>query len=86
VFVVRVPAGERDRIAKALQARGIAAGIHYPIPIHRQEAFQPLLRARRTFPATERLAAEMLSLPICADITDAEAATVIEEFTCALDG
>ena len=35
---------------------------------------------------TERLAAEMISLPICADITDGEVKTVIDEFTCALDG
>ena len=86
LFVVRVPAAERDRIAKTLQAGGIGAGVHYPIPIHRQDAFQPLLKERREFPVTERLAAEMLSLPICADITDGEVKTVIDTFSCALDG
>jgi dTDP-4-amino-4,6-dideoxygalactose transaminase len=86
LFVVRVPADERDRVAKTLQVRGIGAGIHYPIPIHRQAGFQPLLKERRAFPVTERLAAEMLSLPICADITDAEVTTVIGEFSRAVDG
>lgn len=77
LFVVRV-AG-RDRIAKTLQDRGVGAGVHYPIPIHRQPSMQPLLKDRRELPVTERLSSEVLSLPICGDISDAEVDTVIDE-------
>lgn len=85
LFVIRIPSGDRDRVVRAMQARGIGVGIHYPIAIHQQEAFRPLLRAQRDFPVTERLAGEVLSLPICGDIVDAEVATVIDELRRALD-
>lgn len=49
-----------------MQARSVGVGVHYPIPIHRQEAFQPLLKDRGEFPVTERLASEVLSLPSAA--------------------
>jgi dTDP-4-amino-4,6-dideoxygalactose transaminase len=85
LFVIRIPNGNRDRVVRAMQARGIGVGIHYPIAIHQQEAFRPLLKAQRDFPVTERLVGEVLSLPICGDIVDAEVATVIDELRRALD-
>ena len=85
LFVVRVPHGRRDAIVAALQARGIGAGIHYPIAIHQQGAFKPMLKAPASFPATERLAAEILSLPLCGEITDAEVGTVVEEVRRAVE-
>jgi dTDP-4-amino-4,6-dideoxygalactose transaminase len=85
LFVVRVPAGDRDRIVRDMQARGVGVGIHYPIPIHQQEAFTPLRKDAARFPVTDRLAAEILSLPVCGEITDAEAETVIDELERALD-
>lgn len=85
LFVIRVPAPVRDRIVQAMQAGGVGVGIHYPVPIHRQEAFRPLLKERVTFPVTDRLAAEIISLPICGHITDAEVAIVVEELRKALE-
>jgi dTDP-4-amino-4,6-dideoxygalactose transaminase len=85
LFVVRVPGGDRDRIVRHMQARGVGVGIHYPIPIHRQEAFQPLRKGDAQFPVTERLAAEILSLPVCGEITDDEVETVIDELERAID-
>jgi len=85
LFVVRVPAAERDHIVRALQARGIGAGIHYPIAIHQQEAFRALLPEGAAFPATERLASEILSLPLCPDLRDDEAQTVVSELIAALE-
>jgi dTDP-4-amino-4,6-dideoxygalactose transaminase len=85
LFVARVPAADRDRIVRDLQTRGVGVGIHYPIPIHQQEAFRPLLKGDARFPATECLAAEILSLPVCGEITDAEVETVIDELERALD-
>ena len=84
LFVVHVPADDRDRIVKALQARGIGVGIHYPIAIHQQKAFEGLLNAGR-FPVTERMASEILSLPLCPDLTDEEAETVVSELLLALE-
>jgi dTDP-4-amino-4,6-dideoxygalactose transaminase len=62
--VIRVD--DRDALAGALRARGVATGIHYPVPCHRMPAFsgQPAL------PAAERAAAEILSLPMFPHITD----------------
>jgi dTDP-4-amino-4,6-dideoxygalactose transaminase len=85
LFVVRVPAADRDRVLKTLQSRGIGAGIHYPIAIHQQKAFASLQKGPGSFPETEALASEAISLPLCPDLTDAEAETVIAEFTMALD-
>jgi dTDP-4-amino-4,6-dideoxygalactose transaminase len=62
LYVVRV----RDR--EALQARlveaGIATGIHYPIPLHQQKAYQHLDYKAGDFPVTERVAREIVSLPM----------------------
>jgi dTDP-4-amino-4,6-dideoxygalactose transaminase len=86
LFVVRSLDGQRDRLVEALQARGIGAGIHYPIPIHQQEAFTEVHRGRPlSFPIAERLAAQVLSLPLCSDLRDDEAALVVEELAAALD-
>ncbi|MDH4151847.1 MAG: DegT/DnrJ/EryC1/StrS family aminotransferase [Betaproteobacteria bacterium] len=73
VFVVRVP--DRDALQRHLQARGIGTLIHYPIPPHQQRAYQ--LWNARSYPVTERIHAEVLSLPISPVLTDADADTVI---------
>jgi dTDP-4-amino-4,6-dideoxygalactose transaminase len=61
-FVVRTPC--RDALREHLAARGIATGIHYPIPIHRSEAYRTLTGERDVAPVASRLAGEILSLPI----------------------
>src|SRR4029077_4029126 len=70
LYVVRVP--DRDRVLKELQAAGIGAGIHYPVPIHLTEAFAGLGLAEGASPVTERAAGELLSLPLFAEITDGQ--------------
>jgi dTDP-4-amino-4,6-dideoxygalactose transaminase len=85
LFVVRVPPAIRDHAVSTLQARGIGVGIHYPIPIHRQDAFAPLLAGPAAFPATEKLSSEILSLPLCGDISDDEVETVIAATKQVLD-
>jgi dTDP-4-amino-4,6-dideoxygalactose transaminase len=54
---------------KQLGEAGIASGLHYPIPIHLQEAARDLGYSKGDFPVTERLAGEILSLPIYAEMT-----------------
>jgi dTDP-4-amino-4,6-dideoxygalactose transaminase len=66
---------QRDELATFLKARGIATGIHYPVPSHRQPALESL-----TPPAllrTEKLVDEILSLPMSAQHTDAEIDEVV---------
>jgi dTDP-4-amino-4,6-dideoxygalactose transaminase len=62
LFVIRVP--QRDRIQARLNERGIAAGIHYPVPLHRQPAYKHLNIADGALPITERVAASIISLPM----------------------
>jgi dTDP-4-amino-4,6-dideoxygalactose transaminase len=62
LFVIR--AAERDRLRDALHQAGIETGIHYPIPLHLQKAYEHLGYRRGDFPVTERVADEILSLPM----------------------
>ena len=61
-FVVRC--SERDDLREHFARAGIATGIHYPIPIHRSEAYAALAGRRDVAPVATRLATENLSLPI----------------------
>jgi dTDP-4-amino-4,6-dideoxygalactose transaminase len=67
-YVVTTP--QRDRLQVQLAEQGIATMVHYPLPPHRQPAYNEL--AERSFPAAEALAADCLSLPICPTLTTAD--------------
>jgi dTDP-4-amino-4,6-dideoxygalactose transaminase len=75
-YVVRVPGGKRDALRQYLSDRGIGTGVHYPVPIHLQEASAFLGYRQGDFPVTERLAAEVVSLPMYAELTDSQVDTV----------
>jgi dTDP-4-amino-4,6-dideoxygalactose transaminase len=75
LYVVRVP--DRDRVLKELHAAGIAAGIHYPAPVHLTTAFSDLGYAEGAFPHAELAAGQILSLPIFAEITAAQQERVV---------
>jgi dTDP-4-amino-4,6-dideoxygalactose transaminase len=62
LFVVR--ATDRESLRKELSVRGIGVGLHYPIPLHLQEAYDYLGLKEGTFPNTERSASTLLSLPM----------------------
>jgi dTDP-4-amino-4,6-dideoxygalactose transaminase len=62
LYVVRVK--DRDGLRAYLEDRGIATGIHYPIPVHLQLAFRDLGYGNGSFPVTEEYAAQILSLPM----------------------
>jgi dTDP-4-amino-4,6-dideoxygalactose transaminase len=64
---VRVP--HRDKIIAALHNQGIGCGIHYPVPIHLQKAYECLGCTRGSFPAAEQSAHEVLSLPMYPELT-----------------
>jgi dTDP-4-amino-4,6-dideoxygalactose transaminase len=74
LYVVGTP--RRDELAAFLKTRGVQTGIHYPVPTHRQPAVARL--EPPALPRTERLAREILSLPMSAMHTEAEIDRVIE--------
>ena len=67
LYVVRVD--ERDRVLARLNGDGIGAGIHYPVPVHLQGAFQHLNHWKGDFPNAEAGAGRSLSLPLFPGIT-----------------
>src|SRR5918911_885988 len=67
LYVIRC--AERDALRAELAARRIDTGIHYPVPVHLQPAYRDLGYARGDFPITERLAEEVLSLPMYPELT-----------------
>jgi len=85
VYAVRIP--DRDRVQGALQAAGIATGIHYPVPVHLQKAYAELGYRAGDFPVTEAAANEFLSLPIYPEMRPDQVATVAMEVkkTCRTD-
>jgi dTDP-4-amino-4,6-dideoxygalactose transaminase len=68
LFVVRV--ADREQLKDYLAKAGIGTGIHYPIPLHLQKAYAALGYKRGDFPVTERVAAEILSLPMFPELTE----------------
>jgi len=59
----------RDALLDHLREQGIAAGLHYPLPVHRQPCYETLGVARGSLPVTEQVAGHVLSLPIFPEIT-----------------
>ena len=84
LFVVRSP--ERDRLRTLLKSRSIETGCHYPMPIHMQPAYRHLGIPRGALPFTENAAAEVLSLPMYAEMTDDQVEHVAEEVRRCVDG
>jgi dTDP-4-amino-4,6-dideoxygalactose transaminase len=70
LYVVQID--DRDRVRDALNAAGIGAGVHYPVPVHEQPAFRHLGHGPNDFPATSRVAKRVLSLPIYPEIMRAQ--------------
>ena len=67
LFVVYVDA--RDRVREALAARGVGTAVHYPLPIHLQEAYRRLGHAPGSFPHAERACERVLSMPLFPEMT-----------------
>jgi dTDP-4-amino-4,6-dideoxygalactose transaminase len=70
LYVIRIP--ERDRVQEFLRSRGIETGLHYPVPLHLQEAYRHLGLGPGSFPVAEQSAREILSLPLFPEITAAQ--------------
>ena len=74
LYVIRVP--RRDHVLRCLQAEGVQAAIHYPVPVHRQPAFRNLGYGPGDFPVAEAATGQILSLPLYPQITAEQQARV----------
>jgi dTDP-4-amino-4,6-dideoxygalactose transaminase len=73
LYVVRCPhCAHRDELKSYLAERGVGTAIHYPVPIHLQEAYRDLGYRRGDFPVTEACADEILSLPMYPELQEDE--------------
>jgi dTDP-4-amino-4,6-dideoxygalactose transaminase len=84
LFVIRTE--RRDELEAHLATRGISTGRHYPVPAHLTAAYSRLGFGSGSFPVTEALARELLSLPIFPGMTDAQLRIVVDAVTDFFDG
>ncbi len=75
LYVIRTE--RRDALRAFLTERGIGTGIHYPVPCHLQQGGADLGWPAGSLPVTERLAGEVLSLPMYAELSDAQIERVV---------
>jgi dTDP-4-amino-4,6-dideoxygalactose transaminase len=73
-----VTSPERDRLQQRLREWGVMTAIHYPTTIHRQEAYLHLGYPAGSFPVAERLAGQILSLPLYPELSLEEVDQVCE--------
>lgn len=82
LYVAQVP--DRDAFRSYLGERGIQTGVHYPVPLHLEPAFAQLGYARGDFPVAERVASQIVSLPMFPHMTEQEVEYVAEVASAAL--
>ncbi len=68
LFVIQIE--NRDFVVEALAEKGITTGLHYPLPLHRQQAYAHLNLPVGSFPVTEACAERLLSLPLYPELTE----------------
>lgn len=81
LFVVRV--SEREAFQRKLKEEGIATGIHYPVPLHLQPAYEHYQIPSNSLPVTEKVAKEVVSLPMYPELAAAELESVVNAVTMA---
>jgi dTDP-4-amino-4,6-dideoxygalactose transaminase len=75
VYAVRVP--QRDALQQKLRGKGVQTAIHYPIPVHLLPAHADLGYGSGDFPCSEQLATQVLSLPMFAELMEAQLREVV---------
>mgnify|MGYP003310737340 CR=1 FL=1 len=79
-YTIKVKNGKRDALKKHLDEHGIPNMVYYPIPLHKQKAFEPYVNAEQKFDISETLCNEVLSLPMHTELDDEQ----IERITSAI--
>lgn len=82
LYVVRVP--DRQEMQNSLKAAGVGTGIHYPVPLHVQQAYRNLGYRNGDLPITEKVSAEILSLPMYPQMSAAQQTRVVEALKACL--
>jgi dTDP-4-amino-4,6-dideoxygalactose transaminase len=77
LYVIRT--NDREGMIDHLKTAGIGTGIHYPIPLHLQKAYASLNYSVGAFPVAERVASEIVSLPMFPQLTEQQQARVVDE-------
>ena len=75
-FTVRAP--QRDELRTFLKEKGVGTEVYYPLPMHLQNCYRDLGHQKGAFPLSERAAEEVLSIPIYAELTEAQQCYVVE--------
>jgi len=70
---------DRDEFMKHLASAGIGTGIHYPIPLHLQKAYKSLGYEQGSFPIAEKVALEIVSLPMFPGLREDQQGRVVSE-------
>jgi dTDP-4-amino-4,6-dideoxygalactose transaminase len=76
-YVIRTP--RRDALRTYLREKGIGTLIHYPVPVHHQPAYAGRSRGEELLPNTEKIAGQILSLPMYPELREEQALIVAEE-------
>jgi dTDP-4-amino-4,6-dideoxygalactose transaminase len=79
LYVLRVK--NRDLLLKNLGDKGISCAIHYPLPLHLQDAYKGLGFGKGSFPVAERVAEEIISAPMFPELTVADLDAVVKGFS-----
>jgi len=79
LYVIRVKRELRDSLRQHLAAKGISTGIHYPIPLPKLKAYAYLNHTESDFPRAYAAAGEIVSLPMYAELDDAQIAFIADE-------
>jgi dTDP-4-amino-4,6-dideoxygalactose transaminase len=76
----------RDQMLKNLGEKGINCAIHYPLPLHLQDAYKGLGFGPGSFPVSERVAEEIISAPMFPELTAQDIDAVVKGFVAELQG
>lgn len=77
LYIIRTQ--KRDALQSYLAEQGVATGLHYPVPLHQQNAYKNMGYHTGDFPVTEKVAAEILSLPMFPQLTTEQTDYVISK-------
>lgn len=77
LYVIRTD--KRDDLQRYVNSKGIATGLHYPIPLNLQEPYKKIAGNKASYPAAEKNAKEVLSLPMFAELTEEQIKFIAEE-------